>query len=184
MRWPMIGLAVCYKHGGATKAAREKGLRVKAQQDAEKADLRLLASFQAEVNTDIPVIENYDRALSLAVAWLDICTQQLEALTAATFETQAGDRKLDARINLFERALDRVEKFLGNAQHLDLEERKVRVTEAQQAEVAEAWGRATVELFARLRAALAAFPGALLVLQPVEDDAPEMAYRALNPGGK
>lgn len=179
-RFPMRGIKVCYKHGGATQAAREKGLRNIEIQEAERRDLRLLEQFRAEVDPNLSVIDNYDRALAVSVAWLEICQQQLEALTSVAFETKAGERKLDARIALFERSLDRVEKFLNNAQHLDLEERRVRVTEAQKTEVAKAWQRATQDLFARLRAALP--PDALQALATVEQAAPEIARKALTEG--
>lgn len=173
----MRGLAVCYKHGGATKAAREKGLRNVEIQKAEKADLRLLEKFSADIDENVSVIDQYDRALAVSVAWLEICKQQLESLDTVAFETKAGERKLDARINLFERSLDRVEKFMSNAQHLDLEERRVRVTEIQARQIIEAWHRATTELFDNLRTALP--PDQHHLLAGVEKQAPDIARRAL-----
>ena len=175
----MRGLKVCYMHGGATPAAREKGLRNVEIQAAEKRDLRLLERFGAEVDPNISVLDQYDKVLALSVAWLEICQQQLEALTSVAFETKAGERKLDARITLWERALERTEKFLNNAQHLNLAERKITVTEQQQALVAEKWQKATVLLFERLRTALETHPEALQALGLVEQEAPEIARKVL-----
>ena len=145
------GLEVCGYHG-ANKAAIAKGRQRWELEKQEARTLQLVQKYAADVDPNLSVVDQYQRALASAVAWNQVCQQQLEELSSATYLTQAGDAKLDARITLYERSLDRVEKFLGNAQHLKLDETRVQIEAIKLRKLAEVWQGWVAALFGILKA--------------------------------
>lgn len=175
--WRMKGLEVCRKHGG--KSAQAKGLERWEREQAERQALKLLEKYEVDIDPTRPTLDEYDRALAMAVGWLDICQQQMQDLDSIAFETKAGERKLDARINLFERALDRVEKFLANAQHLDLDTRRVQLNELQVASLAQVWNAWLAEYTTLLASLLPDTEAVRTALTQAQTQAGEIAARHL-----
>lgn len=82
------------------------------------------------------------------VAWKDAMAEQVNALTSLRYESagEGGGEQLRSEVALFERALDRCEKFLTAMAKLNIDERLTRVTEKQVELVAEALHATLAEL--------------------------------------
>lgn len=170
------GLEVCRFHG-ANKAAIAKGRQRWELEQQEARTLQLVQKYAAEVDPNLSVVDQYQIALANAVAWNTVCQQQLEALTDTLHINQSGDAKLDARIALYERSLDRVEKFLNNAQHLKLDETRVQIEAIKLRKLADVWNGWVQDLFGVLRKRL---PGERETLDLVaREDVPRLAREHL-----
>lgn len=142
-RYPKPGLEVCVAHGAKTKAAVAKAERVVAER-------RFQASLEAEGYRQIPPEELPEVGLdviSRAVAWMEYFSEQVELLRGDYRYTGsgAGAEQLRSEVQVFERAMDRVQKFVTEWARLGLDERRVRVSEIQAGRVsdfAKAWARA------------------------------------------
>ena len=66
-----------------------------------------------------------------ARAWLGVLRSRLSQLTSLETATVDGAERERATVVLYERSLDRTAKILTDMARLDLEDRLVRVTEAQ-----------------------------------------------------
>lgn len=175
----MTGLNVCHTHGGANPVAKEAGLRRAAEAKAEAKAMKLVERYEAKLDPNIDFIEQYRKVLLTSLAWVDICQQQLEDLTSVDFTTKEGDRKLDARIALWERALDRAEKFLTNAQHLNLDERSLRIKEAQNNELATLWRAWATDLLDEISDRISDLPGGTAALADLTDIATRLGKKHL-----
>lgn len=176
-REAMIGQTVCQSHGGAAKVKKAAGLRRRETEIQEARMLTLVQKHQAEVDPNLPVQEQYQRILGTIVAWLEVCQQQVEELTSPSFITQAGDVKLDARIALFERSMDRAAKVLADAQHLKLDETRVRIEAVKKQRLADLWNTWVQGLFALLKKRLP--EQRALLDQVLRDDVPKITRDTL-----
>ena len=131
-RYPaMMGQRRCRKHGGSTPRGLAAGARRLAEQKATKS----LSREGIEPIGD--PVELLRGLASEALALKDHFASRLRALEALRYEGNTGEQ-LRSEVSLFERALDRSQKFLHDLAKLGLDERQVRVSEAQVVLVAAA----------------------------------------------
>jgi hypothetical protein len=127
---PLTGLSVCGAHGGKTprsQAARRRRL----------AEAEALASL-ADVEV-VPVGDPLDALAQLAaeaLAFKDhLAAHVAELGKDYRFTSEDAMRReteqLDARVGLYERAMDRCQRFLSDWVRLGFEDRKVRVDEVR-----------------------------------------------------
>ena len=113
-------------HGASSPQARLAAKRRLAQAAATRAINR---------NGIAPVgdpIEGLRSLAAEAVALKDFFSDRLKALEELRYQGNTGEQ-LRAEVGLYERALDRSQKFLHDLARLGLDERQVRVSEAQTA---------------------------------------------------
>jgi hypothetical protein len=130
-----VGAGHCKLHGGSTRdqkmsATEEMARRELAQIGIAPVDnpLSELAQVTAEV-----------------VAWKNVMAAKVNDLSSLRYSTEGGEQ-LRSEVALWERALDRCEKFLTAMARLDIDERLARVTERQAEQVSKALTAALAEL--------------------------------------
>jgi hypothetical protein len=121
---PLTGLTVCRMHGanGAAKAAA-------AVRETERKALLAIRREGVE-----PVGDPVELLLSLtaeAAEWQRQLREIVAGLSLIRYEDAKGAEQLRSEIALYERALDRTQKFATDLARLNLEERQARVTERQ-----------------------------------------------------
>ncbi len=130
-RSAMAGGSRCRLHGGASPQARQRAqLRL-----AERQALAVLEREGIAPLTDpLAALQQLaGEALELKRYFAD----RLAALEQLRYEGRAGEQ-LRAEVALFERALDRAQKFALDLAKLNLEDRLVRLNEAQGRMLAQA----------------------------------------------
>jgi uncharacterized Zn finger protein (UPF0148 family) len=120
----MNGALVCHAHGGRAKQVKAKA----AERAAEEKVRAVLARMDAEPISD-PLSE-MSKIAGEAVAWKDAIRDRVNELTSIRYSTEGGEQ-LRAEIALFERAMDRCEKFLSSMARLNIDERLARISERQ-----------------------------------------------------
>lgn len=127
---PMRGQDVCRMHGGSSPQAKAAAARRLARQEA------VATLAQVEV---VPVGDPLDalaQVASEAVALKDHFANLVAELgKTMAFTDRLGEQKLDARVALYERALDRAHRFLADWVRLGFEDRKVQLDEIRTARV-------------------------------------------------
>lgn len=120
-RRPSPGARTCYMHGGRTAKARERA----AEEEARKQLARL----------DVPPVEDplseLARVCGQVLAWKDAMAERVSQLTSLRYENENGGEQLRAEVALWERALDRCERFLTAMARLDIDDRLARISEAR-----------------------------------------------------
>jgi hypothetical protein len=119
------GFGRCRKHLGnaptvAWAAERE---RVEAQARAELARLDV-----------VPVsnpLEELQKLAGQVLAWKDAIARMVNDLTGIRYEDEHGGEQLRSEVALFERAMDRCERVLVAMARLNIDERLIKITEAQ-----------------------------------------------------
>lgn len=115
----MRGIDKCRMHAGKRAAA------VRLQAEAADALARL----------DVPPVEDplseLARVCGQVLAWKDAMAVKVSALTSLRYENEAGGEQLRAEVALWERALDRCERFLTAMARLNIDERLARISEAR-----------------------------------------------------
>lgn len=118
----MRGIDKCRMHAGKRSAA------VKLEAEAAAALARL----------DVPPVEDplseLARVCGQVLAWKDDMAGKVGELTSLRYSTKEGGEQLRAEVALWERALDRCERFLTAMARLNIDERLARISE-QRAEV-------------------------------------------------
>jgi hypothetical protein len=120
-----VGYGRCRLHCGATPTGEKAGQR----QAAEARALELVAA-EGLVPVSDPVAVLTGLAAE-AVALVGTFRRMVAELDDVRYSTRAGGEQLRAEVALYERALDRAERFSRDLAKLGLEERSVRVSEAQ-----------------------------------------------------
>jgi hypothetical protein len=119
-----VGHGPCKFHGGSTPSVSRGAHR----QAAESRAHALVAAEGLEPVADPVAVMTLLAAESVAlVGAFRVMVADLDGLR---YQGGAGEQ-LRAEVGLYERALDRAEKFANNLAKLGLEERAVKVTEAQ-----------------------------------------------------
>ena len=107
-------------HGGRTAKARERA----AEEEARKQIARL----------DLPPVEDplseLAKVCAQVVAWKDSMAGRVNELNSLRYSTEGGEQ-LRAEVALWERALDRCERFLTAMARLDIDERLAKISEAR-----------------------------------------------------
>lgn len=122
----MPGLAVCRFHGGFTANARAKSACAEAESAIRRS--RFMSSDIASCEQPM------DALAALAgevLAWRDVMRDQLNTLAELSVTDAVGVQRAAAVVELYERSLDRAERTLVNIGRLRLDERLVRLSEAQ-----------------------------------------------------
>lgn len=153
-KWPSTGLEVCLKHGAQLPDARRQSRRKIAEKKAAKS----LAKVKIEPLGD-PIDHLSDlaaEAIAIKSHFADVVAELRQIGSPAhvggddlnenadlsdflnrrdshgyRFTDDKGAEQLDARVALYERAIDRAEKFLVNLVKLDFEERRTRLDESR-----------------------------------------------------
>lgn len=130
-RSPMAGLDVCSTHGGRT--ARSKGV---AAQHTTEVQIREALGKLTVVPVENPLAELQHLA-GEARAWKEACAEHVSRLRAMRYGTEGGEA-IRGEILLFERAMDRCLVVLATIAKLNIDERLVRIAEAQKTMVIQA----------------------------------------------
>jgi hypothetical protein len=120
----MLGAKRCRMHGSSTGRARAAASR----RVAEQAALRAVEREGVQSLGD--PIEALRQLASEALELKSYFAGRVEALEQLRYEGHAGEQ-LRAEVGLFERALDRAQKFVADLAKLGLSERAIRVDEAR-----------------------------------------------------
>lgn len=122
---PMHGSPVCRMHGGATKQARTKARQRRAAAEANALLARL----------DVPPVDDPFAALAAiagqAIAFKDILAERVNKLQQIRYRDSKGAEQLRSEVALWERALDRCERFITSMAKLDIDNRLAKISEAQ-----------------------------------------------------
>lgn len=128
-RWIPAGHLVCMKHGGDTP-----NTKTKAQVRHAEAQARFQLKKKAQAR-GIPRLEDVFEELELnaaeAQAFKKICMDRLEAIGDDWRYSSSAGEQLRAEVALYERAMERANKFLVDMVRLGIAEKRVKVAEAQ-----------------------------------------------------
>jgi hypothetical protein len=112
-------------HGGGTPQARAKAKARRAEEDAAKALARL----------DVPPVADPLTALAQlagqAIAFKDILAARVNELRQIRYRDSKGAEQLRSEVALWERALDRCERFVSAMARLNIDERLAQIEERQ-----------------------------------------------------
>ncbi|HVC08239.1 MAG TPA: HGGxSTG domain-containing protein [Solirubrobacterales bacterium] len=124
-RQPMSGYHRCDMHGGKLPQVR----RMLARQEVEAKAMRVIEREGiAPVGDPVELL----RALAAeAIGLKNFFAARMAALEDIRYATPGAGEQLRAEVSAYERGLDRAERFLADLARLGLDERRVRVTEAQ-----------------------------------------------------
>lgn len=122
---PMKGSPVCRMHGGATKQARAKAGERIVEDRAMKALAQLDVAPVADPLTALAELAGQ------AVAFKNAIAEKVNNLRTIRYTDSKGSEQLRSELAVFERALDRCERFVTSMVKLGLDERLVRIEEAQ-----------------------------------------------------
>lgn len=138
-RSPVVGGTVCTIHGGAApqvKAAAER--RQLAQ--ALEADARAVLAYEAVEPIADPVLALAELAAEVR-ATVRALGQRVNALQDPRYVSPLGTEQTRAELTLLGQYQDRLARMLTALGQFDLDERRVRLTEAQVAGVAHVMDR-------------------------------------------
>lgn len=129
----MRGSMVCHKHGGSAPQvrakARERLLAAEAAEELARLDVQPI---------DNPLVMLAD-LLGQAAAFKDVLAVKVNDLgTELRFMDAKGAEQLRSEVALWERALDRCERFAVNMARLNIDTRLVAISEQQHAMVLRA----------------------------------------------
>lgn len=120
------GWGRCKWHGGCSESGRQSAEVARIEHDARQ----MLERLGEPVPVTDPVGAAFD-GLAEASAWLDILREALAELRSlSTFDNFGVDRERAVAV-LYERALDRRQRFATEISRLGLEERRVVIQESQ-----------------------------------------------------
>lgn len=130
-RDPMAGQDVCASHGG-----RAKQNKAAAAVRAAEGQVRETLGYLTIVPIDNP-LASLQRLAGEAEAWKEACSEHVSRLRAMRYGTEGGEA-IRGEIVLFERAMDRCLMVLATIAKLNIDERLVRIAEAQKMMVIQA----------------------------------------------
>lgn len=122
---PMKGARVCRMHGGATRQARAKAEERRIEDRAKKALAQLDVAPVADPLTALAELAGQ------AVAFKNAIAEKVNQLRSIRYTDSKGSEQLRSELAVFERALDRCERFVTSMVKLGLDERLVRIEEGQ-----------------------------------------------------
>lgn len=114
------GWGRCKLHGGSAPSGRAAALNQQATAELAKLDV-------------LPVSDPLSALAAVAgqaVAWKDAMAKRVNLLTSLRYGTEGGEQ-LRAEVALWERALDRCEKFLVSMARLNIDDRLAKISEHQ-----------------------------------------------------
>lgn len=131
-RQPHIaGATVCKTHGGSVKRVKAAAERRVAEAKVQTKALKLLEKEQGITAVTDPVKVLCELA-GEALAFKDVLAAHIQELRQMRFTDDKGAEQLRAEVALYERALDRSEKFASNLAKLGIAERLTQVEEGRE----------------------------------------------------
>lgn len=126
------GFGNCKFHGGSTPSQKKAADRWKTDKDAR----RELERLDVVITPVTDPLTELSRLTGEAVAWKNLMDEKIQGLAEEEwrFTDEKGQEQLRSEIALWERALDRCERFLTAMAKLNIDERLARIDE-QQAEI-------------------------------------------------
>lgn len=124
-RWPIKGGRRCPSHGGAAPQVRAAAAERVVEQRTRKQLARMDVAPVADPLTALAEIAGQ------VVAFKDAIAAKVNELLEIRFEDHKGSEQLRSEVAVFERALDRCERFLTAMAKLNIDERMARVSETQ-----------------------------------------------------
>jgi hypothetical protein len=122
----------CWAHGGQLPGVRARAAQNITEQKAAATLARLDVAPVGDPLTALAEVAGQ------AVAWKNVMADRLNELTSLRYEGHGTGEQLRAEVALWERALDRCEKFLVSMARLNIDDRLAKVTEAQAAMIEQA----------------------------------------------
>jgi hypothetical protein len=133
------GFGRCRKHLGnaptVAKAAERERLEYEARAELARLDVKPVDNPLAELQ----------KLAGQALAWKDAIGSMVNDLKSIRYENGFGEQ-LRAEVELFERAMDRCERVLVAMARLNIDERMVKISEAQGKVIIEVMQAAFAEL--------------------------------------
>lgn len=136
--WAVVGAKVCVAHGGAAPQVKAKAARVVAEQKAQRA-LEGLDDYQAVTDP----IERLQLLAGRAERFMELVGERVAQLNTIRYSTES--EQLRAEVAVYERAIASTGRLLVDLARLGLDERAVRLQEAQVALLAGALAEALAE---------------------------------------
>lgn len=127
---PVRGTNVCRMHGGSAPQVKAKAEERVAQQQFDEEMSRALARLKvAPVDNPLTVLAEL---AGQAVAFKDALAERVNRLNDdIRYEDMRGSEQLRSEVALWERALDRCERFVTSMARLKIDDRLAKVEEAQ-----------------------------------------------------
>lgn len=122
--WAMNGSKVCVAHGGAAPQVRAKAAQNIAEAKARRA-LEGLEEYEAVTDP----VERLQLLAGRAERFMAIVGKRVEELTSMRYRTES--EQLRAEVAVYERAIASTGRLLVDLARLNLDERAVRLQEAQ-----------------------------------------------------
>jgi hypothetical protein len=116
-----LGYGRCSWHGGCAPSGRKAALDAQARAELARLDVAPLADPLSQLAL----------LAGQAVAWKDAMAERVNALAGLRYESADGAEQLRAEVALWERALDRCERFLSSMARLKIDERLTKISETQ-----------------------------------------------------
>lgn len=132
-RAPILGGEVCPSHGGRAPQVKAAAERRHAAQALE-ADARAVLAFEAVEPITDPVLELAELAAEVR-ATVRALGQRVNALQDPRYISAMGTEQTRAELTLLGQYQDRLARMLTALGQFDLDDRRVRITEAQAAVV-------------------------------------------------
>ena len=121
-----------------------------AERERTEAEARKILDGIGEYDPVTDPVDELRRLAGRAVRWLDVLEGIIADLERLRYSTKTAEQ-IDGRIVVFERAMDRCSTILQGLARLNLDERSVRVQEAQVAILAGALAQALAGRVSRPR---------------------------------
>jgi hypothetical protein len=118
------GAGNCKHHGGASPNGRKHAVEQQARLELARLDIPPVEDPLSELA----------RVCGQVLGWKDMLAAKVNALSSLRYENEAGGEQLRAEVALWERALDRCERFLTAMARLNIDDRLARISE-QRAEL-------------------------------------------------
>lgn len=133
---PHVGIGACKLHGGSTASHRTHGV-------GEQARLTLARLDVAPVADPLTALSEI---AGQVVAFKDAMAQRVNELSEIRFTDEKHAEQLRSEVAVFERALDRCERFLSTMARLNIDERLAAIEQQRVDMVAAALTAALVDL--------------------------------------
>lgn len=116
-----LGTGRCQFHGGCTPSHRQAAIKDQAAVELARLNIAPVEDPLTELAA----------VTAQVLAWKDSMAAKVNQLGSLRYEGEGSGEQLRAEVALWERALDRCERFLTAMARLNIDERLTRITEAR-----------------------------------------------------
>lgn len=156
---------------------KDKSELIKVLKETKTAE-QLVSKLQlTQLSESKPIDNVYEELYILAgqiVKWKDILAERVSQLNQLGYASEYHGEQIKAEVTLFQNALSEARNILVSIARLDVEEKRVRVAEAQAMLVAEALGRVLDSLGLDDRSVLRARASVAAQLRVINADEPKV----------